>query len=83
MNKLLIVLYLLSAAGHLFSDDTTPVRIPISSSLSWQLEGKINTEINSDVFIIDAFDSSTVIINKLHKKGKIVIAYISVGTFED
>lgn len=48
-----------------------------------QLQGKINLDVNANIYEIDLFDTSKEIINKLHEKNKKVICYFSAGTYED
>lgn len=53
------------------------------TTFDWQLTGDINTETTAIAIDIDAFESTKELVAKLQKKGKKVIAYISVGTVED
>lgn len=48
----------------------------------WQLSGKIDTNLDVDMYDIDLFDVSKSVINKLHEKGKIVTCYFSAGSVE-
>jgi len=52
--------------------------------MTWQynLKGKVDTSINVDVFDIDMFDNTKETISALKAKGKFVICYINVGSFE-
>lgn len=58
---------------------------PLGSSLSWQLVAneEINTEFNTDIFDLDAFETEASLISSLHSEGKKVFCYISVGSWED
>lgn len=53
--------------------------------VTWQIqyEGKINTDINVEVFNVDLFDTSSKIIRYLHDKNKTVICYFSAGSYEN
>ena len=54
----------------------------LTSTWHWQLSGKINMDRNVDIYIVDLYETSTKQIDKLHKKGKRVIAYFSAGSYE-
>jgi hypothetical protein len=50
----------------------------------WQLEDlPVDTSVDADVFDLDLFDTSSDVIRELHLKGRKVICYISVGSWED
>ncbi|RJQ76319.1 endo alpha-1,4 polygalactosaminidase [Pseudonocardiaceae bacterium YIM PH 21723] len=48
----------------------------------WQLDGKVDTGVNADVFDIDAVDNDASVVSALHAKGKKVICYVDVGGVE-
>lgn len=52
---------------------------------SWQIQftGKIDLDIDADVFDLDLFDTPTKTIQKLHSQGKKVVCYINVGSYEN
>jgi len=52
--------------------------------MTWQynLKGKVDTSVNVDVFDIDAIDNTKETIAALKAKGKFVICYINVGSYE-
>lgn len=53
-------------------------------SFDWQLdEVKITDEFDSEVVDLDAFETPAAVVDKLHSEGKKVIAYISVGSWEN
>jgi len=54
----------------------------IQSTWQWQLSGTINTDYTTDIYDIDLFDSSMVLIETLHTQGKKVICYFSAGSYE-
>ena len=49
----------------------------------WQLTTPVDTSQNVDIYDIDYEDNSTAVVSTLHGLGKKVIAYMSVGTWED
>jgi endo-alpha-1,4-polygalactosaminidase (GH114 family) len=64
---------------------TKPIWKP-EPGLSWQwqlMDPPVDMSIEADVYDIDLFDNDASVINTLHKKGRKVICYISVGSWED
>jgi Glycoside-hydrolase family GH114 len=53
------------------------------SSWQWQLTGPIDETVNVSVFDIDGFDNDASTVKALHSRGRKVICYLSVGSFED
>ena len=53
------------------------------TSWQWQLTGNIDTTFNVQMYDIDLFDAPQSVINELHAKGRIVICYFSVGSWEE
>ncbi len=51
-------------------------------SWHWQLEGKIKTNFNVDLYDIDLFETPQRVIDELHRKGKKVICYFNAGAWE-
>ncbi len=50
----------------------------------WQLsEPPVDTSIEADVYDIDIFDNDAAVVAELHAKGRKVIGYINVGSWED
>jgi hypothetical protein len=54
----------------------------ITTTWNWQLDKKIDTFVEADIYIVDLFDTSKEMVNSLHKKGRKVIAYFSAGSYE-
>jgi endo-alpha-1,4-polygalactosaminidase (GH114 family) len=53
-------------------------------SWQWQLsEPPVDTSIDADVYDIDIFDNDASVVADLHAKGRKVIGYINVGSWED
>lgn len=51
-------------------------------TLQWQLQGKLDSSIDVDVYNIDMFDNSARVVERLHEDGRKVICYISAGSWE-
>lgn len=51
-------------------------------TLQWQLQGKLDTSIDVDVYNIDMFDNAAAVVDELHGDGRKVICYISAGSWE-
>jgi hypothetical protein len=57
---------------------------PVSgTSWQWQLQGTIDTTVDSAMYDIDLFDAPQATIDALHAKGRIVVCYFSAGTYEN
>lgn len=56
---------------------------PVSATWQWQLNGIVNTSYNVDIYDIDLFETSTMLIQDLHAAGKKVICYFSAGSYEN
>jgi len=55
----------------------------INTSWQWQLQGKINTKYNVDMYDVDLFDVDESLIKSLKSDGKKVICYFSAGSYEN
>jgi len=70
-------------SSHL-STSQTWWRPNVGLSWQWQLsEPPVDTSIDAEVYDIDIFDNDTSVIAELHAKGRKVIGYINVGSWED
>jgi hypothetical protein len=49
----------------------------------WQLNGDINTSWNVDMYDIDLFDAPQEIIDTLRTDGRVIICYVSAGSWEN
>jgi hypothetical protein len=49
----------------------------------WQLQGRLNTSYDADVYDIDLFDNTAAAIEALHDDGRRVVCYFSAGSYED
>jgi len=56
-----------------------------SPGLSWQyqLVDVVDTSVDSDVFVVDMFDTPPSVIDELHAKGRHVVCEINAGLWED
>lgn len=48
----------------------------------WQLSGSLNLSVNAPVYDVDGVDTSAAQVAELHKRGRRVICYVDVGTYE-
>ncbi len=55
---------------------------PTTAAWQFQLQGKIDTSIDADVYEVDGFDVGRKTVEKLHAQGRKVICYIDVGSWE-
>jgi len=59
-------------------------RPTVGLTWQWQLsEPPVDTSVDADVYDIDIFDNDASVIADLHAKGRKVIGYMSVGSWED
>jgi len=49
----------------------------------WQLTGTIDQQVNVSVYDIDGLENDASVVQALHARGRKVICYLSVGSFED
>lgn len=70
-------------AGDGGSDAADVPRL-IEQDVAWQyqLVGDVDPAIDAELFVIDLFDVEPALLVDLHARGKVVVAYLSAGTFE-
>jgi hypothetical protein len=56
---------------------------PTTAAWQWQLQGKIDTSIDADVYEVDAFEVGAKTVAKLHRLGRRAICYLDVGSWEN
>jgi hypothetical protein len=63
---------------------TAGARTAISQDMAWQyqLTGNVDAGSATDLFVIDLFDVDKALIDELHTRGKVAVAYLSAGTLE-
>jgi len=49
----------------------------------WQLTGTVDTSVDADVYDLDLFTTSAATVDTLHRAGRKVVCYVSVGSSED
>jgi hypothetical protein len=64
------------AGRHLRATVTQDMR------LQYQITGELDTQVTVDLFVSDLFDTSADQVRALHQKGRVVVAYTSVGSLE-
>jgi uncharacterized protein (TIGR03437 family) len=57
-------------------------RPALETSWQWQLTGRIDLSLDVEMFDLDLFLTDAATIRDLHNRGKKVVCYVSVGTFE-
>ncbi len=78
----LLVALLLSGCGNESADAKIWKPNPSISSWQWQLQGKVDTGVKAPVYEVDGFDVGRETVNRLHSKGRRVICYLDVGSWE-
>ncbi len=53
------------------------------TSWQWQLSGAVDTGVPAAVYDVDGFETSAATVAALHARGRRVVCYISVGSYED
>jgi hypothetical protein len=56
---------------------------PTTAAWQWQLQGKIDTSIDADVYEVDGFEVAAKTVTRLHRLGRRVICYLDVGSWEN
>jgi hypothetical protein len=56
---------------------------PTTAPWQWQLQGRIDTSVPAGVYEVDGFDVPAGVVRTLHRKGRKVLCYLSVGSWED
>ncbi|MEW6059281.1 MAG: endo alpha-1,4 polygalactosaminidase [Actinomycetota bacterium] len=54
----------------------------VQTSWQWQLQGRIDTSIDAQMFDVDAFEVSARVVRRLHREGRAVVCYVSAGSWE-
>jgi hypothetical protein len=50
--------------------------------LQYQLQGALESTTDADLFVVDLFETTSAQLTQLHDRGRVVIAYISAGSYE-
>jgi hypothetical protein len=56
---------------------------PTTAAWQWQLQGRIDTSIDADVYEVDGFEVAAMTVANLHRQGRRVICYLDVGSWEN
>lgn len=56
---------------------------PTTAAWQWQLQGKIDTSVDADVYEVDGFEVAAKTVAKLHRQGRKAICYLDVGSWEN
>ena len=71
----------LAVLASLLTAATLPA-IPPNQSWQWQLQGKLDPGVPAAIFDVDGFDTTKAEVRELHQRGKEVICYLDVGSWE-
>ena len=73
-----------SMAAYISPRNSSPVWHPTpGTSWQWQLSGTVATDIDVQMYDIDLEETPTATIARLHADGRIVICYMSAGSWEE
>ncbi len=53
------------------------------TSWQWQLQGRVDTSVEAQMYDIDGFEASHRLVRRLHADGRAVVCYLSAGSWED
>lgn len=75
---------LLRSIGDAGGDAAVVPSMSIAQDMAWQyqLTGELDLEQEVQLFVIDLFQPEPAQLDALHAEGKVVVAYLSAGTFE-
>jgi hypothetical protein len=54
----------------------------LETSWQWQLQGRIDTSVDVQMYDVDAFDVRARLVERLHDDGRAVVCYVSAGSWE-
>jgi len=54
----------------------------VQTSWQWQIQGRIDTSVDAQMYDVDAFDVGARVVRKLHRKERAVVCYVSAGSWE-
>jgi hypothetical protein len=77
---LLIALALAVAAAGAAADRWQPR--PTTSPWQWQLQGGLDPTVDARIYDVDGFDASAADVRALHRRGRRVVCYLDVGSWE-
>jgi hypothetical protein len=80
-GPLLERLSLNDAGGDAAAPNSAPTVKP-GTSLQYQLTGTLDTSVEAQLYVVDLFDTSAQRVSELHAQGRLVMSYVSVGSFE-
>ena len=78
-SQLILGLFLAAAGNGQNSAIWIP---PQQVNWQWQLTNPVDLTVDAQVYDIDLFDNDAAVVQALHDKGRKVICYVSVGTYE-
>ena len=55
---------------------------PTTAPWQWQLQGKVDLEVDARVYDVDGFEASRADVRALHRRGRKAVCYLDVGSWE-
>jgi hypothetical protein len=55
---------------------------PRTAAWQWQLQGKLDLGVSAAVYDVDGFDTTAAQVSALHRRGRRVVCYLDVGSWE-
>jgi hypothetical protein len=85
VSTLLLLLVILAGCGQSQpAPDTSQIWQPaVHASFQWQLSEPVDLSVDAAVYDIDLFDTPANVVAALHARGRYVICYIDVGSWEN
>lgn len=56
--------------------------VPTTAPWQWQLQGRIDTGVPACIFDVDGFETPAATVAALHRKGRVAVCYLDVGSWE-
>lgn len=80
--SLLLSIVLVACAASAASAAVRWQPAPTTAPWQWQLQGKLDLSFDAPVYDIDGFESSRADVRALHRRGRKVVCYLDVGSWE-
>jgi uncharacterized protein (TIGR03437 family) len=77
-----IALSFIAAVGLSAAQNSTVWVPPAQVNWQWQLTSPVDITVDADIYDIDMFDNDASLVAALHAKGRKVICYVDVGSWE-
>lgn len=64
------------------ADGSPGATVRAGMSLQYQITGELDSEVDAALYVVDLFDTAPAEVAALHARGRLVMAYVSVGSLE-